>query len=49
MLCSIAVMLVFGMGLGWFCKKLHLPALLGMIATGVILGPYMLNWIDVSI
>lgn len=49
MLFSIALILVCGMLLGWVCKKLHLPSLLGMIITGIILGPYALNLIDESI
>ena len=35
--------------MGWACKKIKLPALLGMLLTGMILGPYMLNLIDESI
>lgn len=46
MLLSIAVMLISGMFLGWICKKMHLPALLGMIFTGMLLGPYALDYID---
>ena len=49
MLLSISLMLLLGMFLGWTCKKLKLPSLLGMMFTGVILGPYVLNLIDVSI
>ena len=42
-------MLISGMFLGWICKKMHLPALLGMIFTGMLLGPYALDYIDGSI
>lgn len=49
MLLSISLMILVGMLAGWLCKKLRLPALLGMIATGIILGPYMLDLIDASI
>lgn len=49
MLQSIALMLLLGMALGWLCKKIHLPGLVGMIATGMILGPYGLGWLDSSI
>lgn len=49
MLLSISLMLMSGMFLGWICKKLHLPALMGMILTGIVLGPYALNLIDTSI
>ena len=49
MLQSIALMLLLGMALGWLCKKVGLPGLVGMIATGMILGPYGLGWLDSSI
>lgn len=49
MLLSISLMLLMGMFLGWICQKLKLPSLVGMMFTGVILGPYVLNLIDVSI
>ena len=49
MLISIAFMLMLGMFLGWVCRKLRLPGLMGMIFTGILLGPYALNLIDVTI
>ncbi len=49
MLFSIALMLLVGMLAGWCCKKLHLPGLLGMIFTGIVLGPFALNLIDGTI
>ena len=49
MLNSIAMMLLLGMFMGWICKKIHLPSLLGMILTGILLGPYVGNFIDGSI
>lgn len=49
MLLSVAFILLFGMSLGWICKKCKLPALVGMLATGIVLGPYVLNRIDLSI
>lgn len=49
MLFSIALMLLFGMAAGGICKKLHLPALLGMLLTGMVLGPYAGNLLDASI
>lgn len=49
MLLSIAYMLMTGMFLGWCCKKIRLPGLVGMIFTGILLGPGMLNLIDDSI
>lgn len=49
MLFSIALMLLVGMLAGWGCKKLYLPGLLGMIFTGIVLGPFALNLIDGTI
>ena len=49
MLLSIALILLVGMALGWICKKCSLPSLLGMLATGILLGPYVLDLIDTSI
>lgn len=49
MLMSVSLMLLMGLFLGWVCKKLRLPSLLGMMLTGIILGPYVLNLIDISI
>ena len=49
MLFSIALILLIGMFFGWVCKKVKLPSLLGMMLTGVLLGPYVLNMIDASI
>ena len=46
---SLAVILLLGVLLGGLCKKLRLPALLGMLVTGILIGPYALNWIDGSI
>ena len=49
MLLSIALILIVGMFMGWLCKKIKLPSLLGMLITGIILGPYGLNLLDGSI
>ncbi len=46
---SLAVILLLGVLLGGLCTKLRLPALLGMLVTGILIGPYALNWIDGSI
>ena len=49
MLLSISLILILGMFMGWICRKIKLPALLGMLITGIILGPYGLNLLDGSI
>lgn len=49
MLLSISLILIIGMSLGHICQKLKLPSLLGMLLTGIILGPYVLNMLDPNI
>ena len=49
MLLSLALILILGMSMGYICIKLKLPSLLGMLATGILLGPYALNLIDASL
>ncbi len=49
MLVSIALIMIVGLILGWLCKKVKLPSLIGMLITGIVLGPYILNVIDKSI
>ena len=49
MLMSIALMLLSGMWMAWICKRVHLPGLLGMLLTGIVLGPCVGNLIDDSI
>lgn len=49
MLKSIALIMLIGMSAGWVCRKVKLPGLLGMLFTGIILGPYVLNMLDSSI
>lgn len=46
MLLSIALIILVGMSLGTICQKLKLPSLLGMILTGIVLGPYVLDLIS---
>jgi len=49
MLFSLAVIFLCGMLLGGLCKKLKLPPLLGMLLTGILLGPHALDVLDGSI
>lgn len=49
MLLSIGLILVIGMLTGWLCKKIKLPSLLGMLLTGILLGPHVLNLLDPSL
>ena len=49
MLFSLAVIFLCGMGMGALFRRLNLPQLLGMLLTGILLGPYVLNLLDGSI
>lgn len=49
MLISLSYIFLAGMFLSWLCKKIRLPGLLGMIFTGILLGPYCLGLIDSSL
>ena len=49
MLLSISLILLVGMTMGWICRKCKLPSLLGMLLTGIVLGPYVLNLLDGNI
>lgn len=48
-LTSLALIFLCGLLLGSIFQKIKLPPLLGMIITGIILGPYALNLIDQSV
>jgi len=45
MLFSLAMMILCGLVLSGIMQKLNLPGLVGMLLTGIVLGPYALNLI----
>ena len=49
MLTSLAFIFLVGLSLAGICQRLHLPRILGMLVTGILLGPYVLNLLDPSI
>ena len=49
MLLSLALVFLCGIILGGIFQKLKLPSLLGMLLTGILLGPYVLNLLDPAI
>lgn len=49
MLTSLALIFIVGMALGAVVARLRLPSLLGMLITGIVLGPYVLDLLDDSI
>lgn len=46
MVASLALMLLCGMMTASLCEKIRLPRIIGMLLTGVLLGPYALNLIN---
>lgn len=46
MLLSLALVFLCGMTLGGIFQRLRLPSLLGMLLTGILLGPYVLDLLD---
>lgn len=49
MLTSIGLLLVVGLFFGRICKRIGLPALIGMMVAGVLLGPFGLNTFSTSL
>lgn len=49
MLTSLALIFLCGLCLGKLCTLLRLPSLLGMLVTGILLGPFALDILDDSI
>lgn len=49
LLLSIALIFTSGLFAGRCCTKIKVPALFGMIITGIVIGPHLLNLIDPSI
>ena len=49
MLTSLSFIFLVGLTMGAICQKLKLPRIIGMLATGIVLGPYVLDLLDPSI
>lgn len=49
MLTSLSLIFLAGLAMGAICRKLKLPRIIGMLVTGIVLGPYVLEWLDPSI
>ena len=49
MLTSLALIFLVGLSMGAICGYLKLPRIIGMLATGIVLGPYVLDMLDPSI
>lgn len=49
MLSSLSLIFLVGLALAAICQHLHLPRIIGMLFTGILLGPYVLNCLDGSV
>lgn len=49
MLTSLALIFLVGLSFAAICQKIKLPRIIGMLITGIILGPYVLDLLDSSI
>lgn len=49
MLTSLALIFLIGLAMAAVCQSLKLPRIVGMLITGIILGPYVLDFLDPSI
>lgn len=49
MLSSLSLIFLVGLALAAICQRLHLPRIIGMLFTGILLGPYVLNCLDGSV
>lgn len=49
MLASLSLIFIVGLAMGALCQKLKLPRIIGILVTGIVLGPYVLDLLDPSI
>lgn len=49
MLTSLAFIFLAGFAMAAICERIGLPRIIGMLVTGIVLGPYVLNLLDPSI
>ena len=49
MIVSLGIVFLVGLSLAFVIEKLKLPRIVGMLAAGILCGPYVLNLLDPSI
>ena len=49
MLASLALIFLVGLSMAAICQRLRLPRIIGMLITGIVLGPFALDLLDPSI
>ena len=49
MLTTLGLIFLVGLAMAAICQRVKLPRIVGMLVTGIVLGPYVLNLLDPSI
>lgn len=49
MLTSLSLIFLVGLAMAYICRKIRLPRIIGMLVTGIVLGPYVLDLLDPKI
>lgn len=49
MITSLALIFLVGLSMAFICQKIKIPRIIGMLITGIVLGPFVLNFFDPSI
>ena len=49
MLTSLAFVFLLGLAMEALCQRIKIPRIIGMLLTGILLGPCVLNWLSDSV
>ena len=49
MLTSLAFVFLLGLAMAALCQRIKIPRIIGMLITGILLGPCVLNWLSDSV
>lgn len=49
MLTSLSLIFLVGLAMALICRKIKLPRIIGMLVTGIVIGPFVLDFLDPSI
>lgn len=49
MLTSLSFVFLLGLAMAALCQRIKIPRIIGMLLTGILLGPCVLNWLSDSV
>lgn len=49
MITSFAIIFLVGLTMAFICRRIKLPRIIGMLVTGIVTGPYVLDFLDPKI